>query len=237
MTFIRYREIISTLVVILTGTSTFQPLQATSQSSGTDGITGSIASSLKVSTCHVKQGIQPTDLIDMKSIVAGTIVETTAVQREAFVCKTPDGTPAIVDVHIYLGLKDSLLNQTRMDRDIDILSCAKFFNGTLLRCISTEPTEGTPVAAKCRSPYPPGLIVMDKVAGSGDSSGLIKTTDVYSDMSICTGAGGNPVIINIMTLTEFYSNWNSTTPGKKNVSTLMCTLEIIDLTPLGCNLL
>jgi hypothetical protein len=108
----------------------------------------------------ISGGSNPLDPIEMNTIVIPAerpLVKTIHVEKEVFLCQQ-EAPPyrVIVDVSIYTEIVEDANRQEPLQKSFEVVTCMKYFNGTVLGCASEQPPTDLP-NLPCENDDPPPL--------------------------------------------------------------------------------
>jgi hypothetical protein len=228
------------IVVILTAFILFQFPQALAQPSNEERNTTVLP---PVIGCAVsRQDANQLDLREMNSIVilfGIPFVKTIHVEKEVFACdQTVEAEPksVIVDVSVYTEILEDASRQEPSQKNFEVITCMKDFNGTMLGCESTVPPTDLP-SLPCQTPQSSVFlrfpIEMNSVVVANGT--IVKTIMAETELFSCA-----PLYKQVTVFTEKFELINFTQPEltidkRNNFETATCVKSILNATVLGCS--
>lgn len=133
--------------------------------------------------CALAQ-VQPTDAIDMNTVVFNTTAKTVHVEKEIFRCEIPN-IPGltIVDVSIYTEIIEDLIHFPTVSptTTFEVITCVKNDNGQVVACKNTIPSTTEPKLS-CKPSIVAFPMEMNTVVAS---NGIAKTVDAQKEVFKC----------------------------------------------------
>ena len=133
--------------------------------------------------CALAQ-VQPTDAIDMNTVVFNTTAKTVHVEKEIFRCEIPN-IPGltIVDVSIYTEIIEDLIHFPTVSptTTFEVITCVKNDNGQVVACKNTIPSAIEPKLS-CKPSIVAFPMEMNTVI---TSNGIAKTVDAQKEIFKC----------------------------------------------------
>jgi hypothetical protein len=170
-----YKSLATTIIAILVITAFIlvQPIQTWAQQPQFPTLTG----------CTLGL-VQPTDAIDMNTVVSKTAVKTVHVEKEIFRCEIPN-IPGltIVDVSIYTEIIEDLsaFPTVKSNTAFEVITCVKNDNGNVIACKNTIPSTAEP-ALSCKPSTVAFPIEMNTIVAS---NGIVKTVEAQKEVFKC----------------------------------------------------
>jgi hypothetical protein len=96
--------------------------------------------------------LQPTNPIDMNTVVNKTTVKTIHVEKEVYACTVP---PAIYDQDIYIKKIEDLAKfpNVKSSTTFEVVTCAKNNTGDVLGCVEKIPHQYSPINITCQQSF------------------------------------------------------------------------------------
>jgi hypothetical protein len=227
------------IVVILTAFILFQFPQALAQPSNEERNTTILPP--VIGCALLRPDTNQFDLREMNSIVIPfeiPFVKTIHVEKEFFACdQTVEAEPksVVVDVSVYTEILEDASRQEPSQKNFEVITCMKDFNGTMLGCESTVPPTDLP-SLPCRGPQPGFLrfpIEMNSVVVANGT--IVKTIMAETELLSCA-----PLHKHVTVFTEKFELVNFTQPEltidkRNNFETATCIKLELNATVLGCS--
>lgn len=190
---------------------------------------------LELIECDTK--FQPTDQIDMNTVIVGSKIKTIHVEKEVVDCidlsliEQGVGRTIIADVSIYTKIIEDISNNKTIlspKVDFEVVTCYKDDNGLVLGCETYIPSTTLPpikFSKTCLEPVTvPFPIEMDTVV---NSSHFIKSVEAQKEVFACGD------VIDVTIFTEIFEDLVQDTSNKIYFSTT-CYKQIEVPKVLGC---
>jgi hypothetical protein len=170
----------------------------------------------------------------MNTIASEAIAKTIYVEKETYVCKTPQRQTVLADVNVYAGIISNFQNQTAISQKLDVVTCLKVVNATDVKCTSQTPPDDFLPEMTCSVMTPLRRpVLMNSVAGTGNMTHLDKTIEADSTVFSCRDSNDTRLIKNVITFTEIYEDLEKMV-SKKGVESVVCVKDIVNVNVLGC---
>lgn len=207
------------------------PLMGWSQVAGT----AEQQSLTTLADCYLNNDARPSGGSSVDTTMANLIVKTTVLEKLTFVCKSLISQEhRIVDVNLHAKMIDNIETLVPLNRSVEITTCTRDINGSILECVSETPTKDLPpVACSLKKPYQRSPIIMKSIASTNESMPSNRM-EVDSDVFSCRDAKGNPALKNVVMFSNMFEYIEATKPAKKSIESVSCVTDIVSASVLGC---
>ena len=171
--------------------------------------------------------LQPTNPVDMTTVIWRTIVKTMHVEKEVFACTKP---PGIFDQDIYINKTEDLSRfPPTPSTTFEVVTCAKNNTGDVLGCVQKIPHQYTPIERTCQQSFVGSPMLNTVVAPNG----IIKTVEAQKEVFGCPTSVSPQFVKDITIFTEIFDNMARGTEYK-TYDYVNCTKRVVDLNVIGC---